>query len=65
MYVHVHGARFPDDLMYGSILFTGRRVGEVIEVFSKFKEFKALIENQTERDIKTLRLDNGGEFTLE
>jgi hypothetical protein len=29
-------------------------------VFSKFKEFKALIENLSERKIKILRLDNGG-----
>ena len=34
------------------------------EVFSKFKEFKALIENHTEKKIKTIRSDNGGEFTL-
>jgi transposase InsO family protein len=33
------------------------------EVFSKFKEFKALIENLSERKIKILRLDNGGEYT--
>jgi hypothetical protein len=33
------------------------------EVFSKFKEFKALIENLSERNIKTLRSDNGGEYT--
>jgi hypothetical protein len=32
------------------------------EVFGKFKEFKALVENLTERKIKALRLDNGGEF---
>ena len=35
------------------------------EVFDKFKEYKALVENQTDRKIKTLRLDNGGEFTSE
>ena len=29
----------------------------------KFKEFKALIENHTEKKIKTIRSDNGGEFT--
>ena len=34
------------------------------EVFKKFKEFKALIENHSERRIKTLRPDNGGEYTL-
>ena len=33
------------------------------EVFSKFKEFKALIENHNENKIKTFRSDNGGEFT--
>jgi hypothetical protein len=32
-------------------------------VFGKFKEFKALIENLSERKIKILRLDNGGEYT--
>jgi transposase InsO family protein len=35
------------------------------DVFDKFKEFKALVENLTKRKIKTLRLDNGGEFTSE
>jgi hypothetical protein len=33
------------------------------EVFSKFKEFKALIENLSERKSKILRSDNGGEYT--
>ena len=33
------------------------------EVFGKFKEFKALVENLTERKIKTLRSNNGREFT--
>ena len=33
------------------------------EVFGKFKEFKALIENHTNTKIKTLRSDNGGEYT--
>jgi transposase InsO family protein len=33
------------------------------EVFGKFKEFKALIENLYERKIKTHRLDNRGEYT--
>ena len=34
------------------------------EVFNKFKEFKALIENHTEKKIKTFRSDNGGEINL-
>ena len=33
------------------------------ELFSKFKEFKALIENHIEKKIKTFRSDNGKEFT--
>ena len=33
------------------------------DVFNKFKEFKALIENHTEKKIKTFRSDNDGEFT--
>jgi hypothetical protein len=32
-------------------------------VFSKFKEFKALIENPSEKKIKIPRSDNGGEYT--
>jgi transposase InsO family protein len=33
------------------------------EVFVKFKEFKALIENISERKINILRSNNGGEYT--
>jgi len=32
------------------------------EVFGKFKEFKALVENQTKNIIKVLKIDNGGEL---
>ena len=32
-------------------------------MFGKFKEFKALVENISERKIKTLRPNNGGEYT--
>jgi transposase InsO family protein len=32
------------------------------KVFERFKEFKALVENQTEKRIKVLRTDNGGEL---
>ena len=35
------------------------------EVFNKFKEFKSLVENHTERKIKTLQLDHDEEFTFE
>ena len=33
------------------------------KVFRKFKEFKSLKENHSERRIRTLRSDNGGEYT--
>jgi len=33
------------------------------EVFSKFKEFKTQVENLTNRKIKVLRSNNGGEYT--
>ena len=32
-------------------------------MFGKFKEFKALIKNHSKTRIKTLRSDNGGEYT--
>ena len=33
------------------------------EVFGKFQEFKYEVENLTDKKIKTLRSDNGGEYT--
>jgi hypothetical protein len=33
------------------------------EVFNKFQEFNAEIENLTNKKIKTLRIGNGGEYT--
>ena len=32
-------------------------------MFEIFKEFKDLVENLSEKKIKIVRLDNGGEFT--
>lgn len=32
------------------------------ETFNKFREFKALVENQTSRHIRALRTDNDGEL---
>jgi len=32
------------------------------ELFDRFKEFKALVENHTEKKIKVLRTDNDREF---
>jgi hypothetical protein len=37
-------------------------LGNKSEVFDRFKEFKSLMENQTEKRIKVLRMDNGGQF---
>ena len=34
------------------------------EVFKRFQEFRALVETQTGRKIKYLRLDIGGEYIL-
>lgn len=34
------------------------------ELFNRFKEFKALLENQTDRKIKCLRTENSGGFCL-
>ena len=33
-----------------------------LEVFERFLELKALVENQTDKKIKVLRTDNGGEL---
>jgi len=32
------------------------------DVFEKFREFKAFVENQFDRKIKVLRTDNGGKL---
>jgi len=32
------------------------------ETFSKFCEFKALVEKESGKQVKTLRSDNGGEY---
>ena len=33
------------------------------EALQRFQEFKALVENQTRRKIRVLRLDNKGKYT--
>ena len=56
---YVYYVSFIDDFSsYTWIYFLKKKS----EVFDRFKEFKALVENQTERKIKVLRTDNGGEF---
>jgi transposase InsO family protein len=34
-----------------------------VDVFNAFKQFRDLVEKSTDRSIKCLRTDNGGEFT--
>ena len=48
-----------DDLSWNTWIYILRKKSEV---FDRFKEFKALVENQTEKKIKVLWTDNGGEF---
>jgi hypothetical protein len=49
--------------MYHSLMIILIKDLDIFEVFSKIKEFKALIENPSVRKIKILKSDNGGEYT--
>lgn len=51
---------FTDD--YSKIMWV-TFLREKYEAFSKFKEFKALVEKDTQKNLKCLRSDRGGEFT--
>jgi hypothetical protein len=55
----VYYVSFIDDFSRNTWIYFLRKK---YEVFNKFKEFKALVENQTEKKIMVLRTDNGGEF---
>jgi hypothetical protein len=55
----VYYVSFIDDFSRNTWIYFLRKKSEV---FDKFKEFKALVENQTEKKIKVLRTNNGGEF---
>ena len=55
----VYYVSFIDDFSRNTWIYFLRNKSEV---FNRFKEFKALVENQTEKKIKALRTDNGGEF---
>jgi transposase InsO family protein len=57
---YVYYVSFIDDYSHKTWLYFLKSKDEV---FGKFKEFKALIENLSERNIKTLGSDNGGEYT--
>ena len=55
----VYYVSFIDDLSRNTWIYFLRKK---YEVFDKFKEFKALVENQIEENIKLLRTYKGGEF---
>jgi hypothetical protein len=50
---------FIDDFSRNTWIYFLRKESQV---FDRFKEFKALVENQTEKRIKVLGTDNGGEL---
>jgi transposase InsO family protein len=51
---------FIDDFSQKSWIFFMKTKGQV---FNRFQEFKSLVENQTGRKIRVLRIDNWGEYT--
>jgi hypothetical protein len=55
----IYYVSFIDDFSRKTWIYFLRKKSEVLD---RFKEFKALVENQTEKRIKVLRTDNGGEF---
>ena len=54
-----HYAIFIDDLSRKTWIYFLKAKSET---FSKFQEFKALVEKQTGKRIRILRTDNGGKF---
>jgi hypothetical protein len=55
----VYYVSFIDDFLMNTWIYFLRNKSEV---FDRFKEFKAFVENQTKKRIKVLRTDNDGEF---
>jgi transposase InsO family protein len=51
---------FIDDFSRKSWIFFMKTKGQV---FNRFQEFKALVENQTGKKVRVPRTDNGGEYT--
>ena len=56
---YLYYVTFIDDFSRNTWLYLLKKKSKV---FIKFKEFKALLENQTGKKIKVLRTDNVGEF---
>jgi len=59
---HLYYVKFIDDHPRKSWLYLLKTKDEV---FDKFKEFRVEVETLTKKKIKTLRFDNGGEYTSE
>ena len=57
---HLYYVTFIDDHSRKTWLYLLKKKDEV---FKKFKEFRSKMETLNERRIKTLRSDNGGEYT--
>jgi hypothetical protein len=56
---YMYYVSFIDDVSRNTWIYFLRNKSEV---FDKFKDIKALVENQTKKKIKVFRIDNGGEF---
>lgn len=56
---YLYYANFEDDFSRKAWIYFLKKKDEV---FSWFHSFKALVENQTQKKIKTLRIDNGTEY---
>ena len=57
---HIYYVTFIDDHSRNTWLYL---LKTKYEVFDKFKKFRAEVETLTEKEIKTLRFGNGGEYT--
>ena len=57
---YVYYASFIDDYSRKTLIYFLKKKGDM---FERFKELKGLVENLSEKKIKILRSDNGGEFT--
>jgi transposase InsO family protein len=57
---YVYYVSFIDDFSRKTWVYSLKSKDEVLK---KFKEFKVLLENLFEREIKILKSDNGGEYT--
>ena len=57
---HLYYVTFIDDHSRKTFLYLLKKKDEV---FEKFKEFRSEVGTLTERKIKTLRFNNGGEYT--